>query len=134
MVLLSINESLVKAMVRCIDENLEGITMQVGRFGRRQLMGFKNGSHIPMKVKFFDQRMMKNDLKKLLNVNVFESDYKLGNERYLVTRQLEEIVKRRLRPYIEETESKRNLPRVIHIKTGNFRKILTAFGAIYPRR
>ena len=106
MILLSINESLVKAMVRCIDEKLEGLTMPVGRFGKRRLMGFNNGSHIPMKVKFCDWRMMKDDLKKLLDVSVFESDYKLGNERYLATRQLEEIVESKLRPYIEKTESK----------------------------
>ena len=98
--LLSINESLVEAMVRCIDENLEGLTIQVGIFGRRQLMGFKNGSYIPMKVKFFDKRRIKNDLEKLLDVGIFECNYKLGNERYLVTRQLEEIVEKRLRPYI----------------------------------
>ena len=106
MFFLSINESLVKAMVRCIDENLEGLTMQVGRFGRRQLMGFKNGSHIPMKVNFFDMRRMKKDLEKLWDVGILECNYKLGNERFLVTRKLEEFVKERLRPYIEETESK----------------------------
>jgi len=47
MVLLSINESLVKAMVRCIDEKLEGLTTLVGRLGRKRLMGLKNGSRIP---------------------------------------------------------------------------------------
>jgi hypothetical protein len=143
-VLLSINESLVKAMVRCIDEKLEGLTMLVGKFGRRRLMGLKIGSHIPMKVDASDWPRMKNDLKKLLDVGVFECDYKLENARYLVTRRLEEIVESKLRPYIEETESKRNLPHVTyphpkgmghydHIKTGNFRKILTAFDAIHPR-
>ena len=133
-VLLSINESLVKAMVRCIDEKIEGLTMLVGRFGRRRLMGLKNGSHIPMKVDADDWPMMKNDLKKLLDVGVVEYDYKLGNDRYLVTRQLEEIVKSKLKPYIEETESKRKLPISMWIKRGNFRKILTALEAIYPRR
>ena len=106
LILLSINKSLVIALVRCIDEKLEGLTMLVGRLGRKRLMGFKNGSHIPMKVKFCDWRMMKDDLKKLSDVSVFESDYNLGNERYLATGQLEEIVESKLRPYIEETESK----------------------------
>ena len=59
MVLLSINESLVKAMVRCIDEKLEGLTILVGRLGRRRLMGLKVGSHIPMKVDAGDWPMMK---------------------------------------------------------------------------
>ena len=108
MVLLSINESLVKAMVRCIDEKLEGLTMLVGRFGRRRLMGFKNGSHIPMKVNAKDRPMMRKDLKKLLDVGVFECDYELENDRYFVTRKLEEIVESKLRCYIEETESKNN--------------------------
>ena len=134
MVLLSINESLVKAMVRCSDEKLEGLTMLVGRLGRRRLMGLKTGSHIPMKVDRNDWPMMKGDLEKLRDVGVFECDYELENDRYLVTRKLEEIVESKLRSYIEETESKRNLPLVIHIKTGNFRKILTAFEAIHPRR
>ena len=93
-------------MVRCIDENLEGLTMQVGRFGRRQLMGFKNGSHIPMKVDAGDWPMMEVDLKKLLDAGVFECDYELENDRYLVTSKLKKIVENKLRPYIEETESK----------------------------
>jgi hypothetical protein len=105
-VLLSINESLVKAMVHCIDEKLEGLTMLAGRFGRRRLMGLKNGSHIPMKVNADDWPMMKKDLEKLLDVGIFECDYKLENGRYLVTRQLEEVVESRLRCYIEEAESK----------------------------
>jgi hypothetical protein len=100
LVLLSINKSLVKAMVRCIDEKLEGLTMLVGRFGRRRLMGLKSGSHIPMKVNADDWPMMKKDLKKLLDVGVFEYGYKLENDRYLVTRQLEEIVESKLRPNI----------------------------------
>jgi len=99
-VLLSINESLVKAMVRCIDEKLEGLTMLVGRFGRRRLMGLKSESHIPMKVNANDWPMMKKDLEKLLDAGVFECDYKLENDRYMVTRQLEEIVESKLRPYI----------------------------------
>jgi len=70
-------------------------------------MGFKNGRHIPMKVKFSDRRMMKKDLRKLLDVGVFESDYKLRNERYLATRKLKEIVESNLRPYIEGSESKK---------------------------
>jgi len=133
MVLLSINESLVKAMVRCSDEKLEGLTMLGGLF-RRRLMGLKTGSHIPMKVYSDDWPMMKVDLEKLRDAGVFECEYELENDRYLVTRKLEEIVESKLRSYIEETESKRNLPVVIHIKTGNFRKILTAFEAIHPRR
>ena len=100
LVLLSINKSLVKAMVRCIDENLEGITMQVGRFGRRQLMGFKNGSHIPMEVDADDWPMMKDDLEKLLDAGVFECDYELENDRYFVTKKLVEIVEGKLRPNI----------------------------------
>jgi len=97
---------LVKAMVRCIDEKLEGLTILVGRFGRRRLMGLKSGSHIPMKVKARDWPMMKKHFKELLDVGVFECDYKLENDRYLVTRQLGEIVESKLRPFIEETESK----------------------------
>ena len=106
MVLLSINESLVKAMVRCIDEKLEGLTILVGRLGRKRLMGLKIGSHIPMKVDANDWPRMKDDLEKLLDAGVFECDYKLENDRYLATRQLEEIVESKLRCYIEETESK----------------------------
>ncbi len=49
---------------------------------------------------------MKDDLEKLLDASVFECDYKLENDRYLVTRQLEEIVESKLRYYIEEAESK----------------------------
>jgi hypothetical protein len=100
LILLSINKSLVIALVRCIDEKLEGLTMLVGKFGRRRLVGFKSGSHISMKVNAGDWPMMKKDLKKLLDVGVFQCDYKLGNDRYLVTRQLEEIVESKLRPYI----------------------------------
>jgi len=69
-------------------------------------MGLKIGSHIPMKVDANDWPMMKNDLKKLLDVGVFECDYKLESDRYLATRQLEEVVESKLRCYIDETESK----------------------------
>jgi hypothetical protein len=134
MVLLSINESLVKAMVRCIDEKLEGLTILVGRFGRRRLMGLKVGSNIHMKVDAGDWPMMKVDLKKLSDAGVVECDYELENNRYLVTSKLKEIVESKLRSYIEETKNKRNLPLVINIKTGNFRKIFTAFETRIPRR
>jgi hypothetical protein len=93
-------------MVRCIDEKLEGLTMLVGRLGRKRLMGLKNGSRIPMKVYSDDWPMMKDDLEKLLDAGVFECDYELGNDRYLVTRKLEEIVESKLRCCIEETENK----------------------------
>jgi hypothetical protein len=105
MVLLSINESLVKAMVRCIDEKLEGLTMPSG-LGRRRLMGLKNGSPVPMEVDADDRPMMKYDFEKLLDAGVFECDYELENDRYFVTRKLEEIVESKLRCFIEETESK----------------------------
>ena len=106
MVLLSINESLAKAMVRCIDEKLEGLTMLVGRLGRKRLMGLKIGSHIPMEVDADDWPMMKDDLEKLLDAGIFECNYELKNDRYLATMKLEEIVESKLRCFIEETESK----------------------------
>jgi hypothetical protein len=106
MVLLSINESLAKAMVRCIDEKLEGLTMLVGRLGRKRLMGLKNGSRIPMKVYSDDWPMMKDDLEKLWDAGIFECNYELKNDRYLATMKLEEIVESKLRCCIEETENK----------------------------
>lgn len=102
---LSINGSLVKAMVRCIDEKLEGLTV-LGGLGRRRLMGLRIGNHIPMEVDDDDWPMMKDDLEKLWKAGVFECDYELENDRYLVTRKLEKIVESTLRSHIEESESK----------------------------
>jgi hypothetical protein len=101
----SINGSLVKAMVRCIDENLEGLTM-LGGLGRRQLKGLKVGNHIVMEVDDDDWSMMKDDLEKLWEADVFECDYELENDRYLVTRKLEEIVEDTLRSHAEEAKTK----------------------------
>ena len=102
-VTLSINGSLVKAMVRCIDEKLEGLTI-LGGLGRRQLIGLKMGNHIPLEVDDEDWPMMKNDLEKLWEGDVFECDYELENDRFMVTRKLEELVENTLRVHVEKTE------------------------------
>ena len=44
MIFLSINESLAKVMVRCIDEKLEGLTMLIGKLDRVRLIGLNNGN------------------------------------------------------------------------------------------
>lgn len=100
---LTINGSLVKAMVRCIDEHLEGLTI-LGGLGRRRLMGLKVGGHIPMEVDDDDWAMMKDDLEKLCEPGVFECNYELENDRYIVTRKLEEVVNDTLRSHIEKSE------------------------------
>jgi len=100
----SINGSLVKAMVGCIDEKLEGLTI-LGGVSRRQLMGIKVGKYIPMEVEDDDWPMMKNDLETLWEADVFECDYELDNDRYLVKRKLEELVENTLRPHVEQSES-----------------------------
>ena len=100
----SINGSLVKAMVRCIDEKLEGLTI-LGGLGLRQLMGIKVGKYIPMEVEDEDWPMMKDDLETLWEADVFECDYELDNDRYLVKRKLEELVENTLRAHVEQSES-----------------------------
>ena len=102
---LSINGSLVESMVRCIDEKLEGLTI-LGGLGARQLVGLKVGNYIPMKVDDDDWPMMKDDLEKLWHAGVFECDYELENDRYLVTRKLEEIVESTLRSHVNKSENK----------------------------
>ena len=102
---LSINGSLVEAMVRCIDEKLEGLTI-LGGLSRKQLLGLKIGNHIPMEVDDDDWPMMKDDFEKLWDAGVFECDYELENDRYLVTRKLEELVENTLRSHVEKSESK----------------------------
>ncbi|QFU23034.1 hypothetical protein FM038_013315 [Shewanella eurypsychrophilus] len=96
----AINGSLVNAMVRCVDEKLEGLTI-LGNLGRRQLMGIKLGDYIPMEVEDDDWAMMKDDLETLWNADVFECDYELEYDRYLVKRKLEELVERTLREHVE---------------------------------
>lgn len=100
----SINGSLVKAMVRCNDEKLEGLTI-LGGLGRRQLMGIKVEKYIPMEVEDDDWPMMKDDLETLWEADVFECDYELDNDRYLVKRKLEELVENTLRAHVEQSES-----------------------------
>ncbi len=98
----SINGSLVKAMIRCIDDKLEGMTI-MGGLGARRLIGLKIGNHIPMEVENDDWPMMKDDLEKLCDGEVFECDYELENDRYMVTRKLEEIVEDNLRSQLEKS-------------------------------
>lgn len=100
---LQINGSLVAAMVRCIDDKLEGLTI-LGGLGSRQLFGLKLGSHVPMEVDGDDWPMMKDDLERLSEAGVFECDYDLENDRYIVTRRLEELVESTLRSHLEESE------------------------------
>lgn len=100
----SINGSLVNAMVRCVDEKLEGLTI-IGGLGHRQLMGIKVGNYIPMEVEDDDWPMMKDDLEKLWDADVFECDYELDNDRYLVKRKLEELVENTLRNHVEQSEN-----------------------------
>jgi len=100
----SINGSLVKAMVRCVDEKLEGLTI-LGGLGRRQLMGIKVGNYIPMEVEDDDWPMMKDDLETMWDADVFECDYELDNDRYLVKRKLQELVENTLRNHVEQSEN-----------------------------
>jgi hypothetical protein len=99
----SINGSLVNAMVRCVDEKLEGLTI-LGGLGHRQLMGMKAGNYIPMEVEDDDWPMMKDDLETLWDADVFECDYELDNDRYLVKRKLEELVENTLRSHVQQSE------------------------------
>ncbi len=100
----AINGSLINAMVRCVDEKLEGLSI-IGGLGRRQLMGLKLGDYIPMEVEDDDWAMMKDDLETLWNGDIFECDYELDYDRYLVKRKLEELVESTLRPHVEQCEN-----------------------------
>jgi len=101
----SINGSLVDAMVRCIDEKLEGLTV-LGGLGRRQLIGLKGRDYIQMEVDEDDWPMMISDLEKLGETGTFECDYELDNDRYLVTRKLEELVEEQARSHVEKSQNK----------------------------
>ena len=100
----SINGSLINAMVRCVDEKLEGLSI-LGGLGQRQLMGLKIGDYIPMEVEDDDWPMMKDDLEALWNADIFECDYELDNDRYLVKRKLEELVENNLRAHVEQSKN-----------------------------
>lgn len=100
----SINGSLVDAMVRCIDDKLEGLTV-LGGLGRRQLIGLKGGNYIPIDVEEDDWPMMIDDLEKLGETGIFTCDYELDNDRYLVTRKLEELVEEQARSHIEKSQN-----------------------------
>tara|TARA_R110001592_G_scaffold358653_1_gene663856 strand:+ start:3126 stop:3758 length:633 start_codon:yes stop_codon:yes gene_type:complete len=100
----AINGSLIDAMVRCVDDKLEGLTI-LGGLGRRKLIGIKIGNYIPMEVEDDDWPMMKDDLEKLSEADVFECDYELNNDRYLVTRKLEELVENTIRDHAEQCKN-----------------------------
>lgn len=99
----SINGSLAKAMVRCIDDKLEGLTI-LGSFRRRQLMGVKMGKYISMEVEDDDWPMMKDDLESLWEADVFECNYESDNDVFLVKRKLEELVEETIRNHVEKPD------------------------------
>lgn len=99
----SINGSLAKAMVKLIDEKFHGLFMR-GSLGRMQLVAFKSGENTTLEVDDDDWPMMKSDLEELSYAGIFDLDYEMDNERYMVTRDLEKIVEEKVRGHVIKTE------------------------------
>lgn len=100
----SINGSLAQAMVKLIDERFYGLTIYRS-IGRKRLVALKSEGQVTLDVDNDDWPMMQSDLEKLANVGIFDSDYEMDNVRYMVTRDLENIVEEKIREHVKVLDS-----------------------------